>query len=815
MHTIFKDLRYALRLLLKSPGFTTVAVLTLALGIGAVTAMFSVITAVLLRPLPFPQPERVVAAGPRSPRTGQLNSASAPDFFDYRSRSHSFEQLAAYNESDMTLTGSGDPLHVRGVLVSAGFFEALGIQPELGRFFRPEEEKPGQHVAILSDHLWRSRFSADPSLVGKGIDLGGRAYTVVGVMPAGFQFPIEANAIDLWTSFSRLEEVDNPGDTPMTAQRGAHFLSIVGRLKPGVSPEQARTELTGIMSSLAREYPDTNTNFAQAYVRPELEYLTGDTRQPLWILLAAVGFVLLIACANTANLLLARSTGRIKEIALRAALGATRARILRQLVTEAVLLAAAGAALGLLFSSFATTAVAHLYPSNLPRVQQVGIDYRVALFTIAVTLLSALVFGLAPALQVVRPHLESALKEGGRSGTSSVQHARLRSLLVITETALGVVLLVGAGLLIRSFQRLQNVNPGFDPNRVLALHFDLPSRYTSNESQDEFVRNLFDRLRTQPAVKAAAGIIPLPLSGDNMSVSFDIQGKNIPKRSQPVARLFVATDGYFETMRIPLLRGRTFAETDVRKATPVIVVSQSFAQKYFPGEDAVGKQIQPGAGDGPGPTPWRQIVGVVGDVHSIALNQAPEPAFYIPILQLAWGGPTILVRSSADSAVIVPEVREVMRQMDPQIPLYDVRTLDDYIALSVGREKFQTILLGIFAGLALMLTAIGLYGVIAYSVVQRTQEIGIRMALGASAHSVLLMVLRYAAVLAVTGIAAGLLGALLLTRFMTSMLFGVYARDPLTIAAVCVGLAAVALVAGYIPARRATKVDPMVALRCE
>ena len=815
MDNLVKDLKYALRLLLKSPGFTTVAILTLALGIGAVTSMFSVVTAVLLRPLPFPEPDRIVAVGPRGARTGQLSSASAPDFFDYRSRSRSFENLAAYTQTDMTLTGQGDPLHIRGAQVSSGFFEVLGIRPALGRTFRREEEGPGQHVAILSDRLWRSQFNSDPGIIGRSIDLNGRAFTIVGVMPEGFQFPITANGIEVWTSFSRLADVDSPGETPVTAQRGAHFLLLVGRLKPGISPEQAEAEMNGHMASLAREYPDTDTNFDRAYVRPELETLTGRTRQPLWILLAAVGLVLLIACANIANLLLARSTGRMKEIALRAALGATRMRIVRQLITEAILLAFSGAVLGLLLSSFATGAVAHLYPRNLPRLQQVAVDGRVALFTFGVALVSAILFGLAPAIQVARPRLDSALKEGGRSGTSGAQHARLRSLLVISETALGVILLISAGLLIRSFQRLQQVNPGFDPHGVTAFNFDFSARYSQNEAQDRFNRELFERIRNQPGVQDAAGVLPLPLSGSDMRISFDIEGKNIPQRSQPVARIYIATPHYFETMRIPLLRGRTFTERDERKAPQVIIVSQSFAEKYFPGEEAVGKRIQPGAGDSPGDSPWREIVGVVGDVHATALNDAPIPTYYIPTGQLAFGAPTILVRSTAATSTIASEVRQVMREMDSQIPLYDIRTLDDTIALSVGREKFQTILLGIFAGLALVLTAVGLYGVIAYSVVQRTQEIGIRMALGASARSVLVMVLKYAAVLAGTGIVAGLVGAIALTRFMSSMLFGIDAHDPLTIAAVCAGLTAVALLASYIPARRATKVDPMVALRYE
>jgi putative ABC transport system permease protein len=815
MDTVIRDLKYALRLMFKSPGFTVVAVLTLALGIGANTAMFSVVTAVLLRPLPFPVPERIVAMGPRGKLSGQLNSSSYPDFFDYRQRARSFEHLASYYDSDQTLTGIGDPLHVRAVVVSSGFFEAIGVQPILGRSFRKEEEQPGQHVAMLSNQMWRERFSADPGIVGRGINLKGRPYTVVGVMPAGFQFPIGSTSSDLWMSMAKDAEGDLPGDTPMTTMRGGHFLNVVGRLKPGVSPEQAETEMSGHVESLAREYPDTDTGYSRAYVRPELETLVGDTRKPLYILLAAVGFVLLIACANIANLLLARSTGRTREIALRAALGATRARIVRQLVTESVLLAAAGAGLGLLLSSFGTSAMARLYPSNLPRLQEVGVDYRVTLFAIGIALASAILFGLVPALQVARPRLESALKEGGRSGTSGVHHARLRSVLVVAETALGVILLVGAGLLIRSFQRLQQVDPGFNPHGVLALNFDLPSIRYKNAGSERFNREFFERLRNQPGVKDAGGVMMLPLSGHNMTISFDIEGRNIPQRSQPSAEFFVATPHYFETMQVPVLRGRTFEDRDQRSSTKVVIVTKSFADKYFPGEDPVGKHLKPGAGDEPGEAPWREIIGVVGDIRNRSLDAPTRPAYYLPLSQLVWGEPTVLVRTAVDPSAILPEVRDILRQIDPEIPLYDVRTYDDYVALSVGREKFQTVLLGLFAGIALLLTAVGLYGVMAYSVVQRTQEIGIRLALGASHHDVLAMVLRGGATLAGIGLAVGTIGALILTRFMKTMLFGVKTQDPATFVVVCVGLSAVALLASYIPARRATKVDPMVALRYE
>ena len=811
MDTLLKDLKYAIRMLWKSPGFTLVAVLTLALGIGANTAMFSVVTAVLLKPLPFAQPERIVDVG-------QPNGAeSYPDFFDFRDQAKSFEAMAAYYSTDSTLTGNGDALHLQATVTSAGMFQALGVRPALGREFRRDEETAGQHVAILSANLWRSRFHGDPAIVGKSFNLNGRPYTVVGVMPAGFQFPISAQGNDLWITIARDNEVDHPGDRATTSFRGAHFLRVVARVKDGVTLAQANAEMSTIAHALATQYPDTNSRHTDVRVRPLLDTLIGETRRSLIILLAAVGCVLLIACANIANLLLARSTARAREMAIRAALGATRTRIVRQLVTESVLLSIAGSALGVVGASWLVTSLVKLYPTNLPRLNSVAVDGQVLLFTLGVAFLSAILFGLAPAIQAATPELEQTLKEGGRSGMGSAGHHRLRAMLVVAETAFGVILLVGAGLLIRSFQRLNHVDPGFNPRNTLALSFDFPSARYDNDAEIRFADQLFDKLRALPGVAAAGGIAPLPMSGNNARITFDIEGQHIAKSNQPVAAVFSATPGAFETMKIPLLRGRVFDERDQRTAPQVVVVSKSFVDKFFPGEDPIGKHIQPGARDtgGPGDPPWREIIGVVGDIRASGLNQKPYPSYYIPYSQLVWGAPTILVRTQGDARAVFPEVHEIVGQMDSEIPLFDVRTMEDYIALSVGREKFQTVLLGLFAGIALLLTAIGLYGVIAYTVVQRTQEIGIRMALGATPGSVLAMLMRFAVVLAGAGIAIGVAGSLLLTRFMSSMLFGVNARDPLTLFAVCAGLTLVALIASYIPAQRATKVDPMVALRNE
>ncbi|HET9697047.1 MAG TPA: ABC transporter permease [Terriglobales bacterium] len=811
MDTFLKDVKFALRMVRQAPGFSIVAIVTLALGIGANTAMFSVVRTVLMRPLPFPEPDRIMAVGSTN-NSKTISSDSLPDFLDDRARNKSFEHLAMYFTSDKTLTGTGDPLHIQATVVSAGFFETLGVRPALGRTFTLEEEQPGQHVTILSDSMWHSRFGGDPKIIGRTVGIDGRSYVVVGVMPAGFEFPIESSPRDLWITYSRYAEKDMPDDTPITTQRGAHFIQMVGRLKPGVSPLQAQAEMSGIVQSLAQQYPDTNSRRTGAIVNPQLEALVGETRPALLILLAAVAFVLMIACANIANLLLARSTGRTREIAIRAALGADRFRIIRQLITESIVLAVAGAALGSALASWAVTLLVRLYPSNLPRLAQVSIDAPVLFFTIGITFFSAIASGLFPALDISRTNIEQALRQGGRAGLG-VKHKRIRASLVIAETALGMLLLVGAGLLIRSYQRLNRVEPGFSPQGIATANFDLPSSRYDNDKSDRFVRDLLRNLRAQPGVLDVAGVSQLPMGNNHASVSFDIEGKNIPQANRPVADIVSATEHYFETMKIPLLQGRTFDERDQRKSNQVTIVSRSFAEKYFPGENPVGKHIQPGATDSPGPEPWREIVGVVGDVHAAGLSVAPEPTYYVPYPQLIWGAPTIVVRSAASESMVVPEIRNVVHSMDGEIPLFDTRSMDDLMALSIGRERFQTVLLCCFAGIALLLTAVGLYGVMAYLVGQRTREIGIRMALGASRRDVLSMVMGSGTRLAIIGLVLGAIGGLALTRFMQSMLYQVRTHDPLTFAIVAFVLGSVALFASYIPARRAANVDPMVALR--
>ena len=815
METLLQDLRFALRNMGKARAFTAIAILVLALGIGANTAMFSVIHGVLLRPLPFPQPERLLAVGEvdvRPQRGGVGITASYPDFFDFRQRTRTIDNLAAYHDSDYTLTGRGDPRHLPGEVVTSGFFEALGVRPQLGRTFLREEEQAGRHVAILSDTLWRSQFNADPAIVGQAINLGERPYTVVGVMPPGFQFPIHAEAIALWTSIAREAESDT-ADKPVTTERGAHFLQMIGRLKDGVSPEQAQADMDSIARALAQQYPDENRYRTRTLLQPVLTAIVGDRRTPLLVLLGAVGLVLLIACANVANLLLARSTARGREIAIRAALGATAGRIIRQLVTESVALALAGATLGTALAVWALAALVRLYPSNLPRLQQVNVDVPVLLFTVALALATGILFGLAPALRVSRPDVAAAMKDGGRV-SSSVQHNRLRSALVVAQTALGLMLLVGAGLLTRSFTRLTHVDPGLDTHNVVTADFGLPARYSKSEQQDQFVRTLFERLNHLSGVASAAGIMPLPLGGDFWQISFEVEGRPLPPSEHLSAAFATATPGAFETLHIPLLRGRTFNERDQRTAPLVMIVNQAFAKLYYPGEDPIGKRLKPGISDG-GPEPWREIVGVVGDVRSTGMAREPKPGYYLPYSQCVVNTPTIVLRTTGDMTTALAAARNVMHELDPQVALYGTRTMEDYVALSVGQAKFQTVLFGIFAAIALLLTAVGLYGVIAYTVVQRTHEIGIRMALGASRAHVLGLMMQHGALLVGIGLAVGLAGALGLTRFLQSMLFATHPEDPLTIVAVCSLLAVIALLASYIPARRATKVDPLVTLRYE
>jgi predicted permease len=819
VQTLLQDFRYGLRILWKSPGFTIVAVLTLALGIGATTAIFSTVNGVLLRPLPFANPGQLISIGGFDTRRASAipnQSVSYPNFADVRARNHSFSDVAAYQDNEYTLTGAGPSLHVNTEIVSASLFHLLGAQPTVGRGFLASEDEPGHLVAVLSEAFWRRYFNADPTVVSRPVNLNGRAYTIIGIMPAGFQFPVRAQARDIWLTFSRSATSDDPKDTPMTAQRGNDSINVIARLKPGMTLDQANADLSSITHALATEYPTSNSSAGIA-ARPHLEDLVGDTRTPLLVLFGAVGLVLLIACANVANLLLARASGRGREIAIRAALGASRGRVIRQLIAESLALSFTGAVLGIAAANSSLSAILALYPSNLPRAQEVTVDYRVLLFTVGLALVTGIIFGLVPALQVAKPNLSESMREGGRSSTTSRSHNRLRSGLVIAETAFGVTLLIGAGLLIRSFNRLSHADLGFNSMHLLTASFDLSETRYNADQQDQFVQELLNRIRALPGVISAAGAIPLPLNDDHFVVSFNVLDHPAPKENEPSSGFYVVTSGFFETMQIPLVRGRTFDGRDQRNSAPVMIVTQEFAKKYFPGENPIGKRIRIGAGDGVARANYkiREIVGIVGDIRNSDLVKPADAAYYIPLPQLMWGAPTLTIRTPGDPNAMAGEVRKTLASMDPDAPLYDVRTMEDYLALDLGRARFQTVLLGLFAAIALLLTAVGLYGVMSYTVVQRTPEIGVRMALGANKNDVLGMILARSFRMTGFGLLFGILGALVLTRLLSNLLYEVKPVDPLTFVVVALVLGVVSLLASYVPAWRAARVDPMVALRHE
>ncbi len=604
--------------------------------------------------------------------------------------------------------------------------------------------------------------------------------------------------------------------SPTLEQRGAHYLEAIGRLKPGASVANANAEASVVANALRYQYPKTNSHFAMT-VEPELKNLIGETSKTLFMLFGAVGLVLLIACANVANLLLSRSSGRAREVAIRSAVGATRIRIVRQLITESVVLSLCGAVLGFALASWCLSAVLRLYPSNLPRAAEISIDYRVAFFTLGLSVVTGILFGLVPALRTSTPNLGSAMREGGRSATAGPRQNRLRSGLVIAETALGVMLLIGAGLLMRSLDRLSHASLGFNPDHLFTANFDLSETRYNADQQDRFINTLIDRLRTLPGVTAAAGSVPLPLSNDNMVISFDLLAHSLPEGNRPNAGFNIVVPGFFETLQIPLLQGRTFGPHDQRNSSPVMIVNQAFAKKFLPNENPIGQRVKIGASEGAARASYetREIVGVVGDVRSSKLAEEPMAAYYVPLSQLMFGPPTLIVRTAGDPLALTSAVHKVLSSMDPETTLYGVRTMADYLALDLGRARFQTVLLSCFAGIALLLTGMGVYGVISYAVTQRTNEIGLRMALGASRSDVLQMILQHGMWITAAGIAVGVVGAAALARVISSLLYNTPPRDPLTYGSVCVVLAVVAMLASYVPALRATRVDPNVALRVD
>jgi predicted permease len=819
--TLLQDLRFGLRTLRKSPGFTVIALFTLALGIGANTAIFSIVDAVMLKPLPFPDSDKLVFMTSAFEKQGVTRNfaTSYADFLDWRSTAKSFTGMASYHQDSFTLAGLDQPLHVSGETVSGDFFSTLGTQPLLGRGFTRDEEKPGTRVVVLSHDLWQSAFHGDRSIIGRAITLDKQSYTVVGVMPAGFSFPLDADPPKVWRTLAIDSETKDPINSPAATspeERGVHFLQMVARLKPDVPMNRAHEEMNVIARGLAKQYPDTNSKFTAVGLTSELDHLVGKTRPRMVILLISVGVVLLIACMNVANLLLVRASRRNREIALRAALGAKRMRVVRQMLTESVVLAMGGAILGIPIALWALKLFIALNAQNLPRIQNAGLGGNVLLFTAGIALLTSLIFGLVPALRASSPNLTEFMKEG-RGTTASGQHQRLRGALVVMETAGGLVLLVVAGLLLRSFHRLLSVDPGLNPKNVLTLTFDLPETKYNDQQQMDFYTQLVSRAGNLPGVVSAGAVTPLPLSGNNAMVTFQIEGRPVPKSEEPSADIEIASPGFFKTMNIPMFRGRDFSERDDTKAPGVVIVNEAFAHKYFSNEDAVGKHITPGAANS-GKPQVREIIAVVGNVKNRSLDTEEVPIYYIPSTQLNFGSMAVCLRTNNDPHSVVSAVRSVVSSMDPDLPVYDIKTMEEYLASSVATQRFNAMLLEAFAGLALVLTGIGLYGVSAYAVAQRTHEIGVRMTLGASRSEVVRMVLKSGLQLTAIGVAAGLVLSFIAAKFATSfssLLFGIKATDLVTFSAVVGIVTIVSLLACYIPAYRASKVDPMIALRYE
>jgi predicted permease len=819
---MLNDIQYGLRQLFKHPGFTFVAVLTLALGIGANTAIFSVVNALLLKPLPFPESQQLVAFGMTNTRqSGQidLGSLSYPDFFDFREQNHTLHGLAVYHDRNFAVTSDEGAASLHGVKSSAEFFDVLGVKPILGRGFTRDDETAGGGAGglkvVLSYDFWQKHFGGDKNVLGRTLELDRRQYTVIGVLPAKFQFPIQADPIEFYVTIA--EDAANPdGSKPQTEERGFHSMESIGRLKPGVTIAQAQADLSTIAANLEKRYPDTNSYFGVKF-KPLREELIGDVRTALYVLFAAVVCVLLIANANVANLLLARASVRGKEMALRAALGASRARIIRQLLTESLLLAGLGGLFGLLIAQWGTEALIKTVPQNIPRISTIQLDGVVLAFTLLVSLGTGIVFGLVPAWQASHVDLNASLKSGSRTGGGGEHKGRLRNGLVMAEVALALVLLICAGLLIQSFARLGHVQPGLRTERLLTARVQLPDiAYPKNENIIAFFDQFLPRVRALPGVEDASAIVPLPLSGSNMVTSFDDAEHPLPDGQRPGAPVRIIGTQYFQTMGIPLRQGRVFDSNDRFDTLPVVIVNERFAQKFFPGQNVLGKRIKPGFAADDSGEKMREIVGVVGNVKHLALKNEDSPEMYLPQTQIPFNIMSLVVRTStSDPAALTTAIRKELAAMDSSIPLTSIRVFDEYISRSLARPRFNALLLSIFAGIALVLTGIGIYGVMAYSVAQRTSEIGIRIALGAAQSSIFRLIVGQAMTLVTVSVVIGLVGALAATRLLNSLLYGVGASDPFTFVAIVLLVSIVAFLAAWLPARRAARVDPVVALRAE
>jgi putative ABC transport system permease protein len=808
MNTMWQDLRYGARMLYKNPGFTLIAVLTLALGIGANTTIFSVVNAVWLRPLPYPEAEQLVLLGHRNTkREGNFELAPA-GFFDLRRQSKSFAQIAVHSSHDFNLTGTGEPERLQGQIVSAALFSLLKVSPFAGRVFAEEDDREGApRVVLLSYELWQRRFGAEAGIIGKTLTFDDRSYTVIGVMPPGFEFPTKGT--ELWAPI--------PFNANAVNDRGAFFLSGIARLNPGVTIEQAQTELDVIARNLAQAYPQSNTDLGFSVVSLH-ESLVSGFKQALLVLLGAVLFVLLIACVNVANLLLARGAAREKELAVRAALGAGRWRLLRQLLTESMLLGLAGGALGLLLAAWGVEALKLIDPGTIARLEKIDLDWRVFGFTLGVSCLTGILFGLAPALQVSKPNLQHSLKESGR-GFAGARGQRLRGLLVIAEVALSLVLLIGAGLLIRSFIRLQNVDLGFNPDRLLTLRIELSDSKARDWTRGaNFYQQVIDRVQALPGVESVGITNAAPIETPGMRSAIVMEDKpDPPPGQQQFANIRIISPDYFRTLGVPLLKGRLLSAQDNTQAPPVVVINQAMARRYWGEEDPVGKRLRLGSSRASN-APWVTVVGVVGSVRQSGLNSDPFPELYASFTQgnPRWARPRVLfIRTTGDPLSLVAAVKRQIWEVDKDQTIWAERTMDEIVARWLAPRRFNLLLLGVFAALALVLASVGIYGVISYAVSQRTREIGVRMALGAGRRDILKLILGQGLALTLGGVACGVIASLVLTRWLASLLFEVSPTDPLTFGLIVLLLTFVALLACWIPARRATKVDPMVALRCE
>jgi predicted permease len=813
IETIWSDLRYAVRTLGRTPGFTTIIVLTLALSIGANSAIFSVIQGVLLRPLPFAQPDRLMRVYFQSDSQPKF-PLNPNDFRDFRERNRTFESIAGMTRHDVQLSGAGtDPVMLRGFTVTGGYFHTLGLQPARGRDFAFNDELAGRgRLAILSDHLWRSRFSADPNILGRKITLNTEAFTIVGVMGPDAQHPgnnfqavADGDTVDLWMPFSLYEF---PGD------RGSHYLDTIARLKPGATQAQADADLSSVLQQLMKEHTGRGW---RVYTRALYQETVGRSKRMLFVLLGAVGLLLLIACVNAANLLLARSSARVREIAVRSALGAARGRIVRQLLTESLVIALAGAAFGTLLAYGGVRVLVSFLPADFPRASAIRLDFTVFAFTLVVAVVTGLLFGLVPALTASRTDLQNSLRESGRSTTSGTSQLRLRNFLVVGETGLACVLLIAAGLMLHSFVNLLRADPGFQPEQVLTASLSLPmQRYRSMPKRVAFYQQLIANLETLPGVQSAGAGTDLPWTGyDGNADGYKIEGRSDEYNSKTTARYHAATPGYFRALGIPLIRGRFFdgREDYVADFAGVIIVNETMANRYWPGEDAVGKRIS--FRSRPQEKDWMQIVGIVRDIKDKPDSTSARPAFWMPHTQQPDPNMLVAIRSSMDPALLANQFRLAVRQLDPELAVADLRTMNQISSTALSAQRFSLFLVGLFALLALVLATFGMYGVISYSVNQRMHEFGLRMALGARPSDLLRLIVGQGLTLSILGAAAGLLCAAALTELLGNLLYGVSSTDPVTFAAVALLALATTTLACYLPARRAADADPMHSLRSE